>query len=117
MSEAPGPIRAGGTGDISMYPMETNDAMVRLSESGKAFGDAWRLAGPLLAADEAKVGTGFDDLSAQFRTSYNDIGTKLKELAGDVEENLKAMGAKGNDIVFQKVELSHQQTGRLRRIV
>ncbi|MET7282304.1 hypothetical protein ABZS29_29010 [Kribbella sp. NPDC005582] len=114
---APGPIRAGGVGDIVMYPMETNAAMVQLSEAGKAFGDMWRTVGPLLAADEAKVGTGFDELSAQFRKSYNDIGTKLKELSGEVEQNLKAMGAAGNQIVHQKVELSQQQTAYLRQIV
>jgi hypothetical protein len=114
---APGPIRAGGVGDIVMYPMETNDAMVRLSEAGKAFGDAWRTAESLLAADEAKVGTGFDELSAQFRKSYNDIGPKLKELSAEVEQNIKAMGASGNQIVRQKVQLSQQQSAYLRQIV
>ncbi|MFI5736305.1 hypothetical protein ACIA49_39690 [Kribbella sp. NPDC051587] len=114
---APGPIRAGGVGDIVMYPMETNAAMVQLSEAGKAFGDAWRTIGPLLAADEAKVGTGFDELSSKFRTAYNDIGTKLKELAGEIEPNIKAMGANGNQIVQQKVQLSQQQAAYLRQIV
>jgi hypothetical protein len=116
MSEAPQPINFGGVGDIDMYPAETNNAVIGIAEAGKIIADAWAAAGPALAADEAKVGTGLDDLSAVFRANYNATKPQLEQIATEAPANFEAMGANGNKIVLEYMQLTQQQVERLRRL-
>lgn len=116
MSEAPRPISFSPSGDIDMYPAETNAAVAGIADAGRIIGAAWAAAGPALAADEALVGTGLDDLSAKFREQYNAAKPSLEKVATEAEGNFLAMGANGNQIVMQYLEMSHQQTDRLRRL-
>ncbi|MGZ0149055.1 hypothetical protein ACXJJ3_18435 [Kribbella sp. WER1] len=116
MSEAPHPISTGATGDIDMYPAEANAAVSGIADAGKIIGAAWAAAAPALAADEAKVGTGMDDLSAAFRQQYNAAKPQLEKVAEGAQGNFQAMGANGNKIVMHYMELTHQQTDRLRRL-
>jgi hypothetical protein len=116
MSEAPQPINFGGVGDVDMYPAETNDSMIGIAEAGKVVGDAWAAAAPALLADEAKVGGGLDDLSTNFRKQYAVLKPQLEKAVGEAPANFEAMGANGNQIVLQYMELTHQQIDRLRRL-
>jgi hypothetical protein len=116
MSDQPQPINFGGTGDLNMLPAETNEAVVRIAESGKAIADAWANARPRLDEDEQKVGTGFDELSAGFRERYNAMKPQLEDIAVGAAPNFHAMGASGNNIVMHYMELDHQQTDRLRKL-
>lgn len=116
MSGAPQPINFGGVGDIDMYPAETNDAVCGIADAGKIIGDAWAAAGPALATDEGKVGGGVDDLSAAFRANYNAMKPQLEQIATEAPANFEAMGANGNKIVIEYMQLTQQQVDRLRRI-
>ncbi|WP_350279195.1 hypothetical protein [Kribbella sp. HUAS MG21] len=116
MSEAPRPISFGGAGDVDMYPAETNAAVAGIADAGKVIGAAWAAAAPAIAADEAVVGTGLDELSAGFRERYNRIKPQLEKVAQEAEHNFQAMGANGNKIVLLYMELTRQQADRLRRL-
>ena len=106
----------GTRGDLDMFPSETNAAAYAISDAGRIIGDTWKAAGPALAADEAAVGTGLDDLSAAFRQKYNASKPQLEKLAAGAEENFTKMGTNANDIVARYVELVRQQADRLRRV-
>jgi hypothetical protein len=118
MSEAPAPqpINFGGTGSVEMYPAETNDLVLEIARAGDVIGRAWAAAGPALAADEAVVGTGFDDLSAAFRDRYTKIAPELGKLASEAPANFLAMAANGVDIVKNYLQLSHQNVESLRKL-
>lgn len=109
-------INFGGVGDVDMYPEETNAAVAGIADAGKIIGTAWAAAGPAIAADETKVGTGLDDLSAGFRQRYNAIKPQLEKVAQEAEQNFQAMGANGNKIVLLYMEMTNQQVDRLRRL-
>ncbi|MGW6197219.1 hypothetical protein ACWF0M_13835 [Kribbella sp. NPDC055110] len=103
-------------GDLSMFPSETNAAAHAIGDAGRIIGDTWKAIGPALAADEALVGTGLDDLSATFRNDYNARKPQLEKLAADAEENFTKMGTNANEIVAKYVELQREQADRLRRV-
>jgi hypothetical protein len=116
MSPSPQPINFGGVGDIDMWPAETNDAMVGIAEAGRFIAEAWATAGPAIAADALAVGGGLDDLSVNFRKHINEQGPKLEQVAVEAPANFEAMGANGNQIVMQYMQLTHQQIDMLRRL-
>ena len=106
----------GSGADLDMLPSETNAAAHDIGDAGRIIGDTWKVIGPALAADEAAVGTGLDDLSATFRRDYNASKPQLEQLASGAEENFTKMGTNANDIVAKYVELARQQADRLRRV-
>jgi hypothetical protein len=110
------PINFGGVGDVDMYPAETNAVVAGIADAGRIIGTAWAAAAPAIAADEALVGTGLDDLSAGFRQRYNAIKPQLEKVAQEAEQNFQAMGANGNKIVLMYLEMTNQQVDRLRRL-
>lgn len=116
MNPEPRPISFSASGEIAMYPAETNAALSGIADAGKIIGAAWAAAAPARAADEALVGTGLDDLSTAFRTQYNAIKPQLEDVGNQAEQNFLAMGVNGNNIVKQYLELSQQQTDRLRSL-
>lgn len=116
MSPEPGPINFGGVGDIDMFPAETQAAIRRIAQAGNVVADTWAEVAPRIAADEAKVGTGFDDMSAAFREVYNLLKPQLVKLAEKVPENFEQMARTGNDIVDRYLRLTQQQVDRMRSV-
>ena len=106
----------GGGGDLDMFPSETTAAAHAIGDAGRIIGDIWKAAGPALAADEAAVGTGLDDLSAAFRTQYNARKPQLELLAAGAEDNFTKMATNAIEIAARYVELAQQQADRLRRV-
>lgn len=106
----------GGGGDLDMFPSETSTAAHAIGDAGRIIGDTWKAAGPALAADEAVVGTGLDDLSTAFRTQYNASKPQLEQLAAGAEDNFTKMCTNALEIVANYIELAHQQAERLRRL-
>jgi uncharacterized membrane protein len=105
----------GSGGDLEMFPSETSAAARAIGDAGRIIGDTWKAVGPALAADEAAVGTGLDDLSTAFRTQYNASKPQLEQLAAGAGENFTKMCTNAIEIVARYVELSNQQADRIRR--
>jgi hypothetical protein len=106
----------GSGGDLDMIPSETNSAAHAIGDAGRIIGDTWKAIGPALAADEAAIGTGLDDLSTAFRETYNARKPQLEQLASGAEGNFTKMGTNANEIVARYVELANEQAARLRRV-
>jgi hypothetical protein len=116
MADGPQPINLGNAGDIDMYPAETYTAAREIAAAGLKVRDAWRQAEAGLTADEGKIGTGFDDLSAGFRKRYTDLKPQLEKVATEAPVNFDIMGGNGVKGVEYYMELSHQQVELLRRL-
>jgi len=108
------PINFGGVGKVEMYPAETNDAMISLQAAGRPIKETWQQVSGAIAADEAKVGTGFDDLSTAFRGQYNVLSESLKKIAAAAGDSFEKMGANGVAIVVHYLELDNQAAALLK---
>ncbi len=110
----PPPISLGSSGDIDMYPGPTTRAIDGIREAADAFGQSWQGRSNTIHAEEVAAKTGFDDVSVNFRTAYNNIEPDVTAAVAAFAPKIVGAADVGKGIVAQYLEAFQQATDVLR---
>jgi hypothetical protein len=107
-------VPPGAVGDLDMDAAATSQALDAIQRPVDGWAAAWPSKMTAIHTAEVTTQTGFDDVSVQFRTAYNQIAPELNVQAGAFAPRvLRALGT-GRTIVARYAETFQQATDQLR---